>query len=62
MDVLVPRARVACADEKDEESEMTDAPESVKGSLSSSEASYAGESTLVRALNDDEAETCIGCR
>ena len=61
VEVLVPLARVSGTDETEDEREMTDAPESVRGSLSSSEASYAGESTLVRAVNDEEADACIGC-
>lgn len=59
VDVLVFLARVPVGGDN-EETEMTDAPESVKGSLSSSDASYAGESTLLRVLNDDP-ERCMGC-
>lgn len=61
VEVLVPLARVAGIEETDDERDTTDAPESVRGSLSSSEASYAGESTLVRKSKDEDAETCIGC-
>ncbi len=59
VEVLVFLARVPVEGDS-EETEMTDAPESVMGSLSSSDASYAGESTLVRVLNDDP-EMCMGC-